>query len=71
MEKTAMTPEERRRKKKKILRERRGKVYIKVTCVFLFFIVVIFVANLISGISPFLSRKTVFSLRNRNFLCQV
>ena len=48
MEKTAMTPEERRRKKKKILRERRGKVYIKVTCVFLFFIVVIFVANLIS-----------------------
>lgn len=69
MEKTAMTPEERRRKKKKILRERRGKVYIKVTCVFLFFIVVIFVANLISGDKSFsesenrvLAQKPEFSL---------
>ena len=69
MEKTAMTPEERRRKKKKILRERRGKVYIKVTGVFLIFIVVIFLANLISRDKSFsesenrvLAQKPEFSL---------
>lgn len=71
MEQKELTPEERRRKKKKILKERRSKIYTKISCIFLLLVILTCIFNLISGDKEFsetenrvLAQKPEFSLSN-------
>ena len=69
MKKSTLTPEERRLRKQQVLRERSAKIYIKITGVFLLFLLIATVFNLFNKDKEFsetenrmLAQKPEFSL---------